>query len=174
VISPRKISALTALAVVIVDQLSKHWALNALDNDRVIHVLGSLQFNLGFNTGMAFSQAEGIGPIIGVVGLVVVAFLLVGLRRETLPGSIAVGLVAGGAAGNIVDRLFRGEGWFQGAVVDFIDLQWWPIFNVADMAIVCGAAALVVSSLMPDKRETSTPDTSDNGNPESEAVQRAD
>lgn len=168
-ISPRKVSALTALAVVIVDQLSKHWALNALDNDHVIHVVGSLQFNLGFNTGMAFSQAEGIGPIIGVVGLVVVVFLLVGLRRETVPGSIAVGLVAGGAAGNIVDRLFRGEGWFHGAVVDFIDLQWWPIFNVADMAIVCGAIALVVSSLMPEKAGKSVPEV-----PESEVDPHVD
>lgn len=153
-ISPRKVSALTALVVVALDQLSKHWALGALDNDHVIHLVGSLQFNLGFNTGMAFSQAEGIGPVIGVVGLIVVAFLLIGLRRDTVPGSVAVGLVAGGAAGNIVDRLFRGDGWFRGAVVDFIDLQWWPIFNVADMAIVCGALALVVSSLLPEKNAT--------------------
>ena len=170
--SPRKVSALTALLVVVVDQLSKHWALNALDNDHVIHVVGSLQFNLGFNTGMAFSQGEGIGPIIGVVGLVVVAFLLIGLRRDTVSGSIAVGLVAGGAAGNIVDRLFRGDGWFHGAVVDFIDLQWWPIFNVADMAIVCGAIALVIASLMPEK---SLPDIEvASGSPATEAERHAD
>jgi signal peptidase II len=159
VTSPRRVSAITALLVVVADQLSKHWALNALDNDRIIHVVGSLQFNLGFNTGMAFSQGEGIGPIIGVVGLVVVAYLLIGLRRESFPGSVAVGLVAGGAAGNIVDRLFRGEAWFHGAVVDFIDLQWWPIFNVADMGIVCGAAALVVSSLMPEKQSDTEMET---------------
>lgn len=171
--SPRKVSALTALLVVVVDQLTKHWALNALDNDHVIHVVGSLQFNLGFNTGMAFSQAEGIGPVIGVVGLVVVAFLLIGLRRDTVPGSLAVGLVAGGAAGNIVDRMFRGDGWFHGAVVDFIDLQWWPIFNVADMGIVCGAIALVISSLMPEKDASPDNDASSE-TPSTEAGHHAD
>ena len=170
--SPRKVSALTALLVVVVDQLTKHWALNALDNDHVIHLVGSLQFNLGFNTGMAFSQGEGIGPIIGVVGLVVVAFLLIGLRRDTVPGSIAVGLVAGGAAGNIVDRMFRGDGWFHGAVVDFIDLQWWPIFNVADTAIVCGAIALVIASLMPEK--SSSENEAASGSPATEADRHAD
>jgi signal peptidase II len=60
-------------------------------------------------------------------------------------------MVAGGAAGNIVDRLFRGDAWLRGAVVDFIDLQWWPIFNIADAAIVLGAGALVIASLLPEK-----------------------
>jgi len=83
--------------------------------------------------------------------VIVVAYLLVGLRRGTKPGAVLVGMVAGGAAGNIVDRLFRGDAWLRGAVVDFIDLQWWPIFNIADAAIVLGAGALVVASLMPEK-----------------------
>ena len=60
---------------------------------------------------------------------------------------VAVGLVIGGSIGNVLDRLFRGEGWLRGQVVDFIDLQWWPIFNVADMAIVVGGVLLVVSTL---------------------------
>ncbi|MFM7745206.1 MAG: signal peptidase II [Actinomycetota bacterium] len=149
--SLRALTALVAVAIVVADQATKHWALNALGDGRTIDIVGSLRFNLAFNTGMAFAKGQGIGPIIAVVGVIVVAYLLVGLRRDTRPGAVFVGMVGGGAAGNIVDRLFRGEGWLRGAVVDFIDLQWWPIFNIADAAIVLGAGALVVASLAPEK-----------------------
>lgn len=149
--SLRTLTALIAVAIVVADQATKHWALNALGDGRTIDIVGSLRFNLAFNTGMAFAKGQGIGPIIAVVGVIVVAYLLVGLRRDTKPGAVLVGMVAGGAAGNIVDRLFRGDAWLRGAVVDFIDLQWWPIFNIADAAIVLGAGALVVASLLPEK-----------------------
>lgn len=149
--SLRRVTLAVAMTIVIFDQITKHWALNALGDGHTIDIIGSLRFNLAFNTGMAFAKGQGIGPIIAVVGVIVVAYLLVGLRRNTMPGAVLVGFVAGGAAGNIVDRLFRGDAWLQGAVVDFIDLQWWPIFNIADAAIVLGAGALVVASLLPDK-----------------------
>jgi signal peptidase II len=149
--SLRTLTALIAVAIVVADQATKHWALNALGDGRTIDIVGSLRFNLAFNTGMAFAKGQGIGPIIAVVGVIVVAYLLVGLRRDTKPGAVLVGMVAGGAAGNIVDRLFRGDAWLRGAVVDFIDLQWWPIFNIADAAIVLGAGALVIASLLPEK-----------------------
>ena len=78
--------------------------------------------------------------------------------RRARPATVAVGLVIGGAAGNVVDRLFRSPGWLRGAVVDFIDFQWWPIFNVADMAITIGgvaawsSAAVVASVAQPAAR----------------------
>lgn len=150
--SLRGVSAAVALIVVVIDQLTKHWALNALDDGHTIDIVGSLRLNLAFNTGMAFAKGQGIGPVIAVVGVLVVVFLLVGLRRDTAPGAVFVGLVAGGAAGNIIDRLFRGEAWLHGAVVDFIDLQWWPIFNIADAGIVVGAASLVVASMLPERK----------------------
>ena len=85
---------------------------------------------------MAFSQGTGLGPVIGVVALLVVVGLLVSIGRSTSPlYPLAVGLIIGGAVGNLVDRLFRSPGWFRGGVVDFIDVQWWPIFNVADIAV---------------------------------------
>ena len=56
-------------------------------------------------------------------------------------------LIVGGSLSNVVDRLFRGDGWFDGAVVDFIDVQWWPVFNIADAAIVVGAVLLLITSL---------------------------
>jgi signal peptidase II len=150
--SLRGVAPAIALLVVVVDQITKHWALNALADGRTIDIVGSLRFNLAFNTGMAFAKGQGIGPVIAVIGVLVVAYLLIGLRRNTGAGAVLVGLVAGGAAGNIIDRHFRGEAWLKGAVVDFIDLQWWPIFNVADAAIVVGAAALVVVSMLPERR----------------------
>jgi signal peptidase II len=133
------------------DQITKHWAVSRLNDGHVVDVLGSLQFNLSFNNGMAFSQGTGIGPIIGVFGMIVVAYLLVGMQRSSFSSAVFVGLVAGGAAGNIVDRLFRGDAWLHGAVVDFIDLQWWPVFNVADAAICIGGALLVFTSFRTEK-----------------------
>ena len=58
-----------------------------------------------------------------------------------------MGLVLGGAVGNVLDRLLRGEGWLHGSVVDFIDLQWFPVFNVADMGVTIGGALLVLGAL---------------------------
>lgn len=140
-----------AAVVVVLDQITKHWALNSLD-DRDIEVFWTLQFNLAFNTGMAFSRGEGFGPIIAVVALVVVVFFLVRLGREGgRLAAVATGLIVGGAIGNIIDRAFRGDGILDGAVVDFIDFQWFPIFNIADMGITIGGALLVLSSVLPGR-----------------------
>ncbi len=140
-----------ASIVVVLDQITKHWALNTLD-DRDIEVVWTLQFNLAFNTGMAFSRGEGLGPVIAVVALVVVVFFLVRLGREGgRLAAVATGLIVGGAIGNIIDRAFRGDGILDGAVVDFIDFQWFPIFNIADMGITIGGALLVLSSVLPGR-----------------------
>jgi signal peptidase II len=137
-----------AAAVVLLDQLTKEWALNALA-DGPIDVVWTLRFNLAFNKGMAFSQGTGLGPIIGVVALVVIVGLLVSIGRSTSRlYPLAVGLIVGGAIGNLLDRLFRAPGWFRGAVVDFIDLQWWPIFNVADIGVTVGGALLLLTSVL--------------------------
>ena len=70
--------------------------------------MGSLRFNLTFNSGMAFSQGRGVGPFIGVVALVVIVVLLVSLRRTgSMLSAVGIGLVIGGAIGNVSDRLFR-------------------------------------------------------------------
>ncbi len=137
-----------AAAVVLLDQLTKEWARNALA-DGPIDVVWTRRFNLAFNKGMAFSQGTGLGPIIGVVALVVIVGLLVSIGRSTSRlYPLAVGLIVGGAIGNLLDRLFRAPGWFRGAVVDFIDLQWWPIFNVADIGVTVGGALLLLTSVL--------------------------
>ncbi len=139
-----------AVGVVIVDQLTKHWAVTSLGTDREIDLFWTLRLNLAFNNGMAFGQGQGFGPLIGVIATIVIVYLLVSLRTEASPMStIGMGLLIGGAAGNLIDRLFRGDdGVLQGAVVDFIDFQWFPIFNVADMAVNVGAALLILSSIL--------------------------
>jgi len=143
-----RMSLLIAAVIVLLDQISKAWALRDLADGRIIHVIWTMQFNLTFNRGMAFSRGTGIGPIIGVIGLVVVVLLLLSLRRaDNALTRVATGLIIGGAVGNILDRLFRGSGWMRGAVIDFIDFQWWPVFNVADMAIMIGAATMMVAML---------------------------
>ena len=137
-----------AACTVAADQATKTWAVNALSSGRVIHVVWTLQFALGFNSGMAFSRATGYGPVIGVVATVAVVWMLASLRRAGSFGSaVGIALVAGGAAGNLVDRMFRGPGWLRGSVVDFIDLQWWPVFNIADSAITVGGVMLVIGAL---------------------------
>ena len=143
-----RMSLLISAVIVLLDQVSKAWALRDLADGRIIHVIWTMQFNLTYNRGMAFSRGTGIGPIIGVIGLVVVVLLLLSLRRaDNALTRVATGLIIGGAVGNILDRLFRGSGWMRGAVIDFIDFQWWPVFNVADMAIMIGAATMMVAML---------------------------
>ena len=137
-------------AIVVVDQLTKHWALSRLSDNRTIDLVGSLRFNLVFNKGMAFSQATGAGPVIGALGFVVVIVMVLWLRRQAQGlAAIAAGLIVGGALGNLIDRAFRGEAWLRGADVDLVDLQWFPVFNVADSAISIGAVLMVVASLRP-------------------------
>ncbi len=137
-----------AVGVVVLDQLTKHWAVTWLGDD-IIEVVWTLQFNLAFNNGMAFGQGQGLGPVIAVVATLVIVYLLVSLRTEgNRMSTIGMGLLIGGAAGNLVDRLFRGDAWLRGAVVDFIDFQWFPIFNIADIAVNVGAALLILNSLL--------------------------
>ncbi len=151
---PARATLLPALVVagivIVLDQITKQWALSTLDDGHVIDLVWTLRFNLAFNTGMAFSQGAGLGPVIGVIALFVVVALLVSIGRATSRiYPFAVGLIAGGAIGNLLDRLFREPGWLRGAVVDFIDVQWFPIFNVADIAVTVGGTLLVLSTVFP-------------------------
>ena len=149
---PRKLRLVAALAVLVfaVDQLSKNWAVSSLPGRPPVHVLGSLQFNLARNTGAAFSfgAGKGLGPWVSLIAIGVVLGMALGVTSRFTVGAAAAGLVAGGALGNLADRAFRGDtGFMSGAVVDFIDLQWWPIFNVADSGVVVGAILLVIAGL---------------------------
>lgn len=139
--------AITALLVVGLDQLTKAWALSTLD-DRTIDLFWTLRLRLVFNTGSAFGLGSRYSPIIALVAVVVVLVLLRAGRGLRGRGAlVAVGLVVGGAVGNLLDRIFReGGGLLGGAVVDFVDFEWWPVFNVADVAICVGAVLLSLTA----------------------------
>lgn len=144
-----------AAVVVVLDQITKSWALEALSDGRGRHVVWTLQWNLSFNKGMAFSAGQSMGPIIGVLALVIVGVIAFSVRHSpSRVVAIAAGLIAGGALGNLVDRVFRGDGWLHGRVVDFIDFQWFPIFNVADIGVNIGGAIFVLWSIFTKQEAT--------------------
>jgi signal peptidase II len=147
------LAASIAVIVVVIDQLTKRWALSELTDSGPRHVIWTLQWNLTRNSGMAFSQAQGIGPFIGIAALLVVVWLAWSSRSLTgRVARVAAGLIAGGAIGNLVDRIFRGDRILHGSVIDFIDFQWFPIFNVADMAIDIGGAMFVLWTVFGHRR----------------------
>jgi signal peptidase II len=132
------------VVVVAVDQVTKSWAVRRLSSGD-IHVWWKLDFQLTYNSGASFGLARGWAPVIGGVAVTIVVLLLASVRHVRSDAlTVALGLVVGGALGNLSDRIFRGH---HGAVVDFIALHFWPTFNVADSCIVVGAisAALIVS-----------------------------
>jgi len=136
------VAVVVVVVVVVVDQLSKWWAVTRLA-DGSIHVIGTLDLELSRNTGASFSLFQGEAFVLVPVAVVLVAVLLVMAWRAPTVGRAAIlGLILGGALGNLADRFFRND---HGAVVDFVALHFWPTFNVADASIVVGCILLVIS-----------------------------
>jgi signal peptidase II len=145
----RLLFAAVAIGLLLADQLTKSWAVRRLSDGEVIDVVWTLRFNLAFNSGASFSMGEGWGRWIALVAVLIVGLLVwQGLKVRSRLASVALGMIVGGALGNVIDRAFRagGDGFLGGSVVDFIDFQWWPVFNIADMGVVVGAILLVVAS----------------------------
>jgi signal peptidase II len=135
--------------VVLVDQLTKWWAVDRLARAPV-HVFWRLDFALSFNTGSAFSLFQGATGVLVVVAVALVVVLLVLVwRAPTLGRAAVLGLILGGALGNLADRFLRDQ---HGAVVDFVDFHFFPTFNVADSCITVGCILLVVSILLDSRR----------------------
>lgn len=133
------------VAVVVADQLSKLWALRAL-GDGPIELVAGARFNLVFNSRGAFGLGGSAVPFLALaaLGLVLVVALTGDTVSRVVP-TVGLGLVLGGALGNLGDRFFREPGALRGAVVDFVDLGWWPVFNVADSAITVGCVLLLLA-----------------------------
>ncbi|TML41659.1 MAG: signal peptidase II [Actinobacteria bacterium] len=120
------VGAATFAAVVAVDQLTKTLAQRRLARGP-IYLVGPLRLALSYNSGAAFGLGKGVAPLLVAGGVVVVVFVVVSVgRTASATAVVATGLIAGGA------------------VIDFVDLRVWPVFNVADACIVCGAALLVI------------------------------
>ncbi|WP_081844588.1 signal peptidase II [Cellulomonas sp. URHE0023] len=139
------LSSITVV-VLVLDQLSKVWALDNLEEHaRRVLVGDLLGLQLVFNPGAALSIATGMTWVLTVVAVAVIVFIVRASRRIGSRGwAIALGLLLGGALGNLGDRLFRAPGFARGEVVDFI--AYWNVFvgNVADIAIVVAAIMIVI------------------------------
>jgi signal peptidase II len=145
----RLLAVSVAAIVVIVDQAAKVWALRALDDGPIVLIDGVLNFRLFFNTGASFSLFASGGAVIGIVVIGVVVMIFFALREAGHRlDAVALGLVLGGAVGNLLDRLFRGAGFLDGAVVDFINVPFFATFNVADIAINVGVGLLLVVAFL--------------------------
>jgi signal peptidase II len=140
-----RVWASVALVVFALDQTSKWWADQHLGDGTARPLLGSwLQLRLTRNPGAAFSLGTSYTIVLSLIALgVIVMCVRVSRRLGSLGWAAALGLLLGGALGNVTDRLFRAPGPFRGHVVDFLELPHWPVFNLADSAI-CTAAALFV------------------------------
>ena len=145
---PRRVGLLlgVAAAVFIADVISKIIVVAALKPDQPVWLIsGLLDLNLTRNSGAAFSFGTGQTVAFTAIAIGVIIFILRTSRRlYSLPWAVTLGLLLGGAAGNLTDRLLRAPGVFRGDVVDWIQLPHWPVFNVADSCIVCGGFLAVV------------------------------
>ena len=141
--------ALVAVAVLALDLATKVLVVAELEGRRTLELLGGqLLVRVSRNPGAAFSFAEGATVLFTVIAVTVVVVILRVSRTLGSRGwALSLGLLLGGASGNLVDRLFRSPGPGRGAVVDFIDFQVWPSFNVADSAIVTGGVLAVLLSM---------------------------
>jgi signal peptidase II len=137
---------IVAVPVYVADQLTKAWASANLQPDQPRAVVGSLlQLNLTRNSGAAFSIGTGATWILTAIACSVVVFVVVTARRLGSRGwALALGLLLGGSLGNLTDRMFRAPGPGRGQVVDFLQLPHYPIFNIADSAIVSAAVLIAV------------------------------
>ena len=138
-----------AWAVWLFDYATKSWAVNSLDSRNPVKVIGEfLQLTVYKNPGAAFSLAEGFTIIFTLIAISVVVVIGYYSTKITSKGwSIVLGLALGGILGNLSDRIFREPGFFVGHVIDWIQIPNWPVFNLADSAIVVASAIAVILSV---------------------------
>jgi signal peptidase II len=146
----RRITVLIGVAALayLFDLLSKIWVVHNLEHQDAIDVFGHyLRFDAIRNAGAAFGLGQGMTVVFTVIAVGVIAVIArLSRRLYSLPWAIALGLLLGGAFGNLTDRVFRSPGGFQGRVVDFIAPEHFAVFNLADSAICCGGVLIVVLS----------------------------
>lgn len=146
----RAVALLVATGVVIADQLTKWWALETFADGPTSLIGDFLVLKLVRNPGAAFNSLQGSGVLIAVIAIVVVLVLVrVSGSAEHRHEAVVFGLILGGAAGNLADRIFRADGFLNGEVVDWISLWFIPTFNVADASLTIGAAAAVLAAFIP-------------------------
>jgi signal peptidase II len=136
----------TAALVVAADQLIKYLVVRHLAGRPPVRLIGDfLQFRYATNSGGAFSLLTGAPVFFALMAIVVIGGILYASgRARGLPIAVSLGLLLGGAVGNLLDRLLRGDQPLRGEVVDFIKVGPWPVFNLADACIVVGGILLAL------------------------------
>ena len=154
---PKRVALLAVIAatVVILDLLTKIIIVATVTPGESVRLLGGLvYFSLIRNPGAAFSMATGMTWLLALVAIaVVIVIIRMAPKLRSTPWAVSLGLVLGGALGNLIDRIFRSPGFLQGHVVDFVSVfgpnaEYFPIFNVADSAITIGGISLVITALL--------------------------
>lgn len=147
----RRMRLLIVVAAVILvsDLVTKVVAVATIRPGEPVWLVGDIvSLRLVRNAGAAFSMATGMTWLLTLIAVaVVIGVVRIGRTMASPWWAFGLGLVLGGALGNLIDRFFRSPGFMQGHVVDFVSVGWWPVFNVADSAIVCGAILLVALTL---------------------------
>jgi signal peptidase II len=145
---PRRVGVLVAVAAaaLALDAITKVLVVALLPDRPPIELLGGLlTLRVLRNSGAAFNIGNSMTLVFTVIAIgVVVAILRYARRLRSLPWAVTLGLLLGGALGNLADRMLRSPGPLRGHVVDWIELPHWPVFNLADSAIVCGGALAVL------------------------------
>jgi signal peptidase II len=138
-----------AAVVLVLDVVTKVLAVKLLTPGQPVSIIGdTVTWTLVRNSGAAFSMATGYTWVLTLVAIaVVVGIVWMGRRLVSPWWAVGLGMILGGALGNLVDRFFRSPGPLRGHVVDFLSIGWWPVFNVADPAVVGGAILLVALSV---------------------------
>jgi signal peptidase II len=147
----RRLRLLLIVAAVVLglDVLTKVLAVKLLVPGQPVEIIGdTITWTLVRNSGAAFSMATGYTWVLTLIATgVVLGIIWMGRRLVSLWWALGLGMILGGAVGNLMDRFFRSPGPLRGHVVDFLSVGWWPVFNVADSAVVCGAVLLVALSM---------------------------
>lgn len=148
---PRRLGLLLSVATVVLlaDVVTKVLAVKMLTPGQPVPIIGdTVTWTLVRNSGAAFSMATSYTWVLTLIASSVVLGIIWMSRRLVSPWwAVGLGMILGGALGNLVDRFFRAPGHLQGHVVDFLSIGWWPVFNVADPAVVGGAILLVALSV---------------------------
>jgi len=148
---PRRVGLLLAVAafVLVADVISKSIVVARMADHPPIRLLGGLlTITLTRNGGAAFSIGTSMTIVFTAIAVGVIVYILRTARNlRSIGWAITLGLLLGGATGNLLDRIFRAPGAFQGHVVDWIELPHWPVFNLADSSIVCAGVLVVLLAL---------------------------
>jgi signal peptidase II len=156
-----RVSIAVAL-IVAADQATKsiavaHWS------DRPRSIIGThVQLLVTRNSGSAFSRFQNLTPVLALGAIVIAVVLAQAARKATDTVTLcALVLLLGGALGNLTDRLVRAPSFLSGHVVDFVQVGWWPVFNVADSCVTVGAFLIILRGLFPPKDSDATTSTGD-------------